>query len=215
MNSPNPPTTSHERIVPAEVSSGARYELLTSLVVPRPIGWLSTRSAEGIPNLAPFSYFVALAASPLLIGVSIGHRRNGPKDSLRNIRERGAFCVNIVTEPLLEAMNVTSGEYPPEVDEFERADLELSESTVVDAPYVARCPAVMECTLFREVDLGGAPATFLIGRAESVLLSPELERVPGMLAVRPESLRPVARFGGPLYGTIGEIFELGRPGSES
>ncbi|NIQ58759.1 MAG: flavin reductase family protein, partial [Gammaproteobacteria bacterium] len=76
----------------------------TSLVVPRPIGWISTRSGEGVPNLAPFSYFAAISATPMLVSVSIGARRGEPKDTLRNIRETGAFCANIVTERHLEAM---------------------------------------------------------------------------------------------------------------
>src|SRR3954463_16618920 len=100
-----------------------RYQLLTSLVVPRPIAWVSTRSAAGEPNLAPFSYFAALSATPFLVGVSIGHRRGIPKDTLANVRESGAFCVNLATEARLSALNETSGEYPPGVDEFALAGL--------------------------------------------------------------------------------------------
>nr|MDQ3309251.1 flavin reductase [Gemmatimonadota bacterium] len=86
----------------AELSGRERYQLLTSLVVPRPIAWVSTRSEAGAPNLAPFSYFAALSSSPFLVGISIGTREGEPKDSLRNIRTTGAFCVNVVTEAQLE-----------------------------------------------------------------------------------------------------------------
>ena len=103
---------------PSVLPARARYQLLTSLVVPRPIAWVSSRSAAGQPNLAPFSYFAALSATPFLVGVSIGHRRGAPKDTLRNVRETGAFCVNLAAEARLSALNETSGEFPPEVDEF-------------------------------------------------------------------------------------------------
>jgi flavin reductase (DIM6/NTAB) family NADH-FMN oxidoreductase RutF len=126
-----------------------RYQLLTSLVVPRPIAWVSTRSQAGQANLAPFSYFAALSATPFLVGVSVGSRAGAPKDTLRNVRETGAFCVNIATGPQLEQMNETSGEYGPEVDEFAHAGIALAESEVVWAPFVADCPAVLECRLFK------------------------------------------------------------------
>ena len=112
-----------ELVLPDELRGREQYELMTSLVVPRPIGWISTCSAGGVPNLAPFSYFAALAVRPMLVGVSVGHRRDGPKDTLVNIRETGEFCVNVVTSSLLEAMNKTSGDYGPDVDEFEVAGL--------------------------------------------------------------------------------------------
>ncbi len=195
----------------AEVTPRERYQLLTSLVVPRPIAWVSTRSPEGGLNLAPFSYFAALSASPFLVGVSVGHRGGVPKDTLRNVRATGAFCVNVVGEAWLRAMNDTSGEYPPEVDEFERAGVEPAWAESVDAPYVAGCPAVLECRLFREVELGEAPNTLLIGEALRVRLSEELRTAPGTLFVDTESLRPVARLWGDLYSLVGETPSLPRP----
>lgn len=144
------------RIDPAAVTARERYHLLTSLIVPRPIAWVSTRSRDGVPNLGPFSYFAALSPSPMLVGISIGARDGEPKDSLVNIRETGAFCVNIVGESQLEAMNLSSGEYPPEIDEFELVGLPLAEAESVRAPYVATAPAVLECRLTKEVELDGA-----------------------------------------------------------
>ncbi len=98
----------HRTLDPAAESARTRYQLLTSLVVPRPIGWISTWGEGDVPNLAPFSYFTALAASPMLVGLSVGHREHGPKDTLVNLRAREAFCVNIVDVAHLEAMNLTS-----------------------------------------------------------------------------------------------------------
>jgi flavin reductase (DIM6/NTAB) family NADH-FMN oxidoreductase RutF len=194
-----------------EISGRERYQLLTSLVVPRPIGWLSTFSHDGHANLAPFSYFTAVAATPMLVGVSIGHRKGAPKDSLRNILDTGAFCVNVVTEPQLEVMNATSGEYPPEVDEFETAGLPMARAAQVNAPYVANCPAVMECRLFKEVDLGEAPNTLVLGEVVAVRLLPELDRVPDSYYVDTKSLRPVGRLWGREYGLIEVTRGVGRP----
>ena len=149
------------RIIRTDAVDGReRYELLTSLVVPRPIGWVSTRGAGGVPNVAPFSFFSAVASSPMLVSLSIGTRGGVAKDSLRNILDRGAFCVNVVTEAQLEAMNRTAASLPPDADEFAFAELPVAEAETVDAPYVANCPAVLECELYRHLDLGDE-----IGRA--------------------------------------------------
>jgi flavin reductase (DIM6/NTAB) family NADH-FMN oxidoreductase RutF len=90
-------------IDPSEISARDRYQLITSLVVPRPIGWISTWDASGHVNLAPYSFFNAILASPMLVAVSIGQRKGTLKDTLLNLRSHGDFCVNVVTEPLLEA----------------------------------------------------------------------------------------------------------------
>jgi flavin reductase (DIM6/NTAB) family NADH-FMN oxidoreductase RutF len=199
------------RIDPTTLGKRERYHLMTSLVVPRPIGWVSSRSQSGVPNLAPFSYYNAVAATPMLIGVSIGHRRDLPKDTLLNIRETGVFCVNVVTERQLEQMNLTSGEHSPEVDEFEVAGLPLAESRVVPAPYVASCPAVLECRMTQEVELKGAAASLVIAEVVGILLSDELRMEEGTMRVSPESLLAVGRMGGDLYCTTGEITSLPRP----
>ena len=188
-----------------------RYQLLTSLVVPRPIAWVSTRSATGAANLAPFSYFAALSATPLLVGVSVGHRGTAPKDTLRNVRERGAFCVNFASEGHLSALNETSGEYPPEVDEFVRAGLPAAEGRAVAAPYVADAPAVLECRLFKEVELGAAPNTLLIGEVVLVHLSDAVPLAPGTLFADTRALRPVGRLWGDYYALLGETPALRRP----
>jgi flavin reductase (DIM6/NTAB) family NADH-FMN oxidoreductase RutF len=194
----------------AGLTGQQRYQLLTSLVVPRPIAWVSTRSEAGAANLAPFSYFAALSASPFLVGVSIGTRAGKPKDTLRNVRETGVFCVNLATEPHLVAMNETSGEYGPEVDEFVHAGLTLADAEN-GAPYVVEAPAVLECSLYQEVPLGGSPNTLLIGEVVRVRLSEALALHADTLFVEHESLRPLARLWGDHYSLLGEIRTLPRP----
>ena len=198
----------------AAIGPRERYQLLTSLVAPRPVAWVSTRSAAGRPNLAPFSYFSAVSATPFLVSVSIGSRRGAPKDSLRNIRETGVFCVNVATEALLREMNETSGEYGPEVNEFERAGVEMAWAESVEAPYVAVCPAVLECRLVKEVELEGSPNTLLIGEVLRVRLADEVPLVPGTHFADTAALRPVARLWGDHYSLFRETTELARPPAE-
>ena len=200
-----------DEYLPDELDGRVRYQLLTSLVVPRPIGWLGTRSAAGHDNLAPFSYFAALSASPMLVGVSIGHRRTGPKDSLANIRATGGFTVNVVDVDHLEAMNASSASAAPEVDEFALAGLEKAEAERIGAPYVAGAPAVLECRLEREVDLGDAPNTLVIGRVVAVRVRAGLPRIPDTEFVDTMELRPVGRLWGPAYLLPGEIVTRPRP----
>jgi flavin reductase (DIM6/NTAB) family NADH-FMN oxidoreductase RutF len=195
----------------AALGGRERYQLLTSLVVPRPIAWISTRSPEGRRNLAPFSYFAAVSATPFLVSVSIGSRGEVEKDTLRNIRQTGAFCVNLATEPHLAVMNETAGEYGPEVDEFDRAGIASAEAELVDAPCVAEAPGVLECRLFKVVELEGSPNTLVIGEVLRVRLSDDIPLAPGTLFADTTVLRPLARLWGDYYATIGETPSLPRP----
>jgi flavin reductase (DIM6/NTAB) family NADH-FMN oxidoreductase RutF len=200
------------RLLETRVLSGKeRYQLLTSLLVPRPIGWISSYSDAGVRNLAPFSYFAALSATPMYVGVSVGHRRAGPKDTLANVRSTRAFCVNVVTERHLQAMNATSADYSPDVDEFAAAGLTPADADHVYAPYVAACPAVLECALLKEVELEGAPNTLLIAEVMAVRLAPELVGEIGNRVVPPELLRPVGRLGSSAYALPGVVYHLQRP----
>jgi flavin reductase (DIM6/NTAB) family NADH-FMN oxidoreductase RutF len=205
-------------VIPSsELSGSQRYRLLTSLVVPRPIAWVGTRSLDGTPNLAPFSYFNAVSAAPMLVAVSIGSRRSREgegatdKDTLVNIRETGVFSVSVVAERQLEAMVRTSGEWAPAVDEFREAGLTAAECDSVAAPCVADAPAVLECTLFRLVELGASPNTLVLGEVEAVRLAPELvvDHATGHVDVR--SLRPVGRLGLDEYTLLGELRHVPRP----
>ena len=201
---------------PGDLTARARYELLTSLVVPRPIGWIGSWGPDGTANLAPFSYFAALSSSPLQVGVSVGHRRDSdggrvPKDTLRNVREQGAFAVHVVTEPFLEAMNATSAELSATESEFAGAGLEVVPARVIDAPTVAGAPVVLECRVRQEVPLGEAPNTLVIGEVVHLRVSEELGFAPGTHRVDPEALRPVARLGGADYALLGRVRTLPRP----
>jgi flavin reductase (DIM6/NTAB) family NADH-FMN oxidoreductase RutF len=200
------------RLIPmSELDKQERYQLITSLIVPRPIGWVSTRTPEGVPNLAPFSYFAALSTSPMLLGVSIASRKGAPKDTLVNIRSSGCFCVNVVSDRHVDAMNESAAEHPHGINEFELAGVRAAKGGLVSAPYVADCPAVFECRVFREVELDGESNVFVIGEVVAVRLEPALLTKPGSYLVDPEALRPVARLGGNFYAYLGPIRSLDRP----
>jgi len=200
----------HRAIEIAELSGRERYDLMTSLVVPRPIAWVSTWGPEGSPNLAPFSYFAALSTTPAIVGISIGARRGALKDTLVNARRSGALCVNVVGRRYLEAMNGTSAEVGPEVDEFDLVGLQVDRSDRVDAPFVAGCPAVLECLVLEEVDLPRSANVLLLAEVVRAQVDGELLE-DRRLAVDPARLAPVGRLGGGGYMTSGEFVFLSRP----
>src|SRR5262249_9855441 len=182
------------------------YFFLISAVVPRPIAFVSTVSAAGATNLAPFSYFNAIASVPPLITISINDRADDPKDTLRNIRETREFVGNVVSEPLLDAMVRTSGEWPRATSEFGPSGLTPGPSERVRAPYVAESPLQLECTLYREIPLGN---TFLV--VGEVILARVRDEVLTEGRVDPAKLAPVGRLGGELYAPLGPILRRPRP----
>ncbi|WP_115559651.1 flavin reductase family protein [Xanthomonas arboricola] len=141
---------------------GLPHDPFNAIVGPRPIGWIGSRSAEGIANLAPYSFFNAFNYPPPIVGfASIGR-----KDSLRNIEATGQFTWNLATRPLAEAMNASAAMVPSEVDEFALAGLQMAPSRLIDAPRVAASPVSFECRLSQLVQLhsasGQAVETWLV-----------------------------------------------------
>ncbi len=196
-------------LTPADLPAREAYRLLTSLVVPRPIAWVSTCGASGALNLAPFSFFNAVAGSPPTVMVSIGRRKGAPKDSLRNILETGEFVVNLVSEELVEAMNRTSGEYDYDVDEFALAGLETAPSIDVRPPRVARAAAALECRTSQIIPVEGSIYTLVLGRVLRYHLREGLLGPDGRADL--QVLRPVARLSGDEYASLGPVFSLSRP----
>jgi flavin reductase (DIM6/NTAB) family NADH-FMN oxidoreductase RutF len=144
-------------IDPAQLDTVSVYKLLVGAVVPRPIAWVSSRSREGVLNLAPFSFFTVASREPPMLALSIGPRTGGesyPKDTLSNLREQQQFVINIVSVELANAMHETSVNHPPEVDEFERAGVTPLNCEVVDVPRVGEAKISMECTVEHMLKLG-------------------------------------------------------------
>ncbi|MFF0447703.1 flavin reductase family protein [Streptomyces sp. NPDC004609] len=178
------------------------YRLLTGLVVPRPIAWVSTRGPDGVPNVAPHSFFNLVAHDPPHVLFSATDVR----DTLRNIRASGDFVVNTVSEDLAEAMNLTSADFPPAEDEFRWAGLTARPSVRVTAPRVAEAKAHLECRLAREIEIGGA--TLVIGEVVHIHVDPSVWHEG---RVSPRLLAPVCRLAGSSYARLGEVFSLARP----
>lgn len=149
-------------IDPTQHTVADNYKLLTNLVVPRPIAWVTTLGTDGVVNLAPFSFFNAVGSDPLYVVFSVGLNDAGEaKDTARNVRDSGEFVVNLVTEELFDAMNLSAADFPPGTSELEAAGLHAAPSERVKVPCVAEAQASLECRLYSELTLG--VSTLFIG----------------------------------------------------
>lgn len=193
-------------IDPGTVSPGDFYRFMISVVVPRPIAFVSTVSGDGRFNVAPFSYFNAITNKPPLLGISINQRRGVPKDTLRNIEATGEFVVNAVDEALGARMVHTSGEWPEDVDEFALAGLTPVPSDLIKPPRVGESPISMECRLHRAIELGNT--TFVVGEIVRAHVN-EAVLTEGKVDIA--KLRPLARLGGDGYSVVREVIQMARP----
>lgn len=202
-------TVPFQRIDPSGLSAREIYGLMISAIVPRPIALVSTTDGRGGRNLAPFSYFMGVASVPPTLAISSVSRRSGEKkDTLRNIEAGGEFVVNVVSEAMAEAMNLTSADYPYGEDEFAKAGLTPVPGEIVAAPRVAESPVQMECRVSRILEVGAQPAYLVLG--EIVLFHVREDVLTGG-RVDVMKLRPVARLGGSDYAHVREVFSMARP----
>lgn len=182
--------------------SRAIYKLLTAVVVPRPIAWVTTLSGDGVVNLAPHSFYnVACARPPIVQFCSVGK-----KDTLRNVRDRGEFVVNMASAPMLDAVNNSSARFAPDQSEVDRLDIEMEPSVRVSPPRVAGSPVSIECTLHSTHELGDSTLVLgdvvMISVAESAIVDghPQFDR-----------LDPLARLGKEEWARHPEVFSVPRP----
>ncbi|WP_328945802.1 flavin reductase family protein [Streptomyces sp. NBC_00250] len=177
------------------------YRLLTATVVPRPIAWVSTSSADGTDNLAPHSFFtIASVTPPVVQFTSVGR-----KDSLRNVEETGEFVVNLAPEGLFEQINATATDFPRGVSEFDACGVEREPSLRVKPPRVAGSPVALECELHSTLRIGDSTVVF--GRVVHAAVDESV-----MLDGHPEMalMRPLTRLGKNEWGTLGGIREIAR-----
>ncbi len=197
---------------PEMMSNQERYKLLIGSVVPRPIAFVSTISPDGVPNLAPFSFFMGVCSTPLTICFSPMYRGSDAekKDTLKNIEATGEFVVHIVSEDIAEQMNQTAGEYPYGVDEFEVAGLTKIPSEKVKPFRVKESPIQMECKLHQIVSLGDniGSANLVIGRVVQLHFASDVYEN-GRINL--EKLKPIARLAGSAYARVTDTFEMERP----
>jgi flavin reductase (DIM6/NTAB) family NADH-FMN oxidoreductase RutF len=192
-----------------------KNSIFNAIVAPRPIGWISTVSGSGVCNLAPFSYFNGISATPPMVMFAANAPEDrDEKDTLANVRATGEFVVNFVSWAHREAMNRTSAPVRHGVDEFEVAGLAKEPSAKVKPPRVAGAPAHLECAMLRIVDFppqapGERTSSVVFGRVVAVHIAEEFLDANGRFDT--PGARPIARLGGFSYATLGEIFEMRRP----
>lgn len=178
------------------------YRLLTSLVVPRPIAWVSSLAADGTGNLAPHSFFtVASARPPVVQFTSVG-----AKDTLRNVRETGEFVVNLASRPLLDLVNNSSARFDAGTDEAQALGVAMEPSVQVSPPRVVDSPASIECTLHSVIEVGDSFLVLGDVVAMTVHEAALVDGVPSMV-----HLEPVSRLGGSEWGMPPDVVEVTRP----
>ena len=205
------------QIDPRELKGSAAYSLFISTLVPRPIAWVSTLSPAGQPNLAPFSFFMGVTSDPPTLAVAIGRRRGQLKDTARNLEARGEFVVNVVTEATARAMVYTSGDFPPEVNEFEAAGLTALPSVQVAPPRVAESPIHLECryhsTLTLPANRRHSTHHVVIGEVVGIHIRDDVIGADGKIDIK--KIRPLARLGYMDYTSVTEVFTMAPQGNQA
>ncbi|MES1195345.1 MAG: flavin reductase family protein [Steroidobacter sp.] len=194
------------KIDPGQQTEADNYKLRTNLVGPRPIAWITSVNEAGVVNLAPFSFFNAVSSDPLQLVISVGLRDNDSlKDTGANIIRTNEFVVNMVTEELITAMNISAADFPPDVSELDAAGLHVAPGEKVKTPRVAESPVSFECVLRAQLPVG--TNTLFVGEVVMMHVADPL--------IRPrfhiDGFAPIGRLGSPsMYCRTSDRFELPR-----
>ncbi len=197
------------KILASDLTVPETYKLLTGVVVPRPIAWISTLSEAGHVNLAPFSCFTFVSSEPPMIGVSIGGGMRGLKDTPGNMRRTGEFVVNIADDSMIQQVHATSFDFPPDVSEAEKFGLATIPSDIVGCPRLRDVPVSMECRFSTAAKFGQGATEFYVGEVVCFHIRDELYQSG---KVHTAQLRPICRIAGPNYATLGPIVTQSAPG---
>jgi len=198
---------------PSDMEDPAPYHLLTSIVAPRPIAWISTITKNDAPNLAPFSFFTAVAGFPPTIMFSVSFRRKEPrvKDTLNNVSEVAEFVCHIVDEDMAAAMVKTAMDWPADINEMDAAGLTAVPSDDIKPLRVLEAPVAMECKVTQIIPVENATNVMVLGCILRFHIRDDLYR-PELGLVDTVAMRPITRLGGPVeYTRIGELFYLPVP----
>jgi flavin reductase (DIM6/NTAB) family NADH-FMN oxidoreductase RutF len=190
---------------PQHLSAEDAYKLLTGVVVPRPIAWVSTLSPLHTVNAAPFSSFTFVANDPPMLAINIGRRGAEIKDTARNILARREFVVNIADFPLLDALHGSAVEHPAHVSETELLGIATEPSEKILTPRIALAPVSMECVLHNVLELGASRSHLVIGE---VLLFHVRDSICEDGKIDTLKLNPICRLGGPTYARLGELVRM-------
>ncbi|NQV55843.1 MAG: flavin reductase family protein [Rhodospirillales bacterium] len=204
---------------PNTTDHGLAHDPFKSCVVPRPIGWISSLSPDGVANLAPYSQFQNLSFNPpyVMFSANEGVDNRGRKDSVVNVEQTGEFVWNMATYDLREAVNISARDFPPDVDEFEAAGVTKAASLTVKAPRVAESPVHFECEYYTTLRLpglgknGGGAADMVIGHVKLIHVDDAALDENGKLDI--PRLKPIARLGYYDYTYVEHVFEMKIPGA--
>lgn len=197
---------------PKDLSIPEMYQHMVSFITPRPIAWVSTISNEGIGNLAPFSFFNGVSASPPTLIFSPVNRRDGSKkDTILNIEQNGEFVVSVVSYANAQKMNLSSADFPSDDDEAAACDLETLPSKLIKPTCLKVASVNLECKLLQIVNIGEGPlaANLVIGEIVYLHIDDSILNEKG--AIDPLKLDNVGRLGGASYATTRDLFDLPRP----
>jgi flavin reductase (DIM6/NTAB) family NADH-FMN oxidoreductase RutF len=193
------------RIAAKDLETEATYKLITGIVVPRPIAWVTTLSSSGVVNLAPFSFFTCVSPKPPLMAISVGRNAGIYKDTARNILAGEEYVIHIADFSHLEALHLSSTEYPPDVSEVEAAGLATVASDEVKVPRLRDAPVAMECRFRNCIEFGHTRNRLIVGEVVVFHLRDGLVK-DGKVATG--ELDPIARLGGPTYARLGEVLTM-------
>jgi len=193
------------RIDPAYLDAETAYRLITGVVVPRPIAWVTTLSNSGVVNLAPFSAFTFVSPKPPMLAISVGRKGGIYKDTAQNILNNEEYVVHIADSSLMTAVHESSTEHPPDVSEVEELRLSTLPGERIKVPRLAAAPVAMECRFRQCLEFGETRSRLIIGE---VLVFHIRDGLLNNGKIETEALDPIARIAGPRYARLGEITTL-------
>ena len=193
------------RIDPAYLDPETAYRLITGVVVPRPIAWVTSLSATGVLNLAPFSAFTFVSPKPPMLAISVGRKGNTYKDTAQSILNNEEYVVHIADSSLMNAVHESSTEHPPEVSEVDELGLATLPGERIKVPRLAAAPIAMECRFRQCLEFGETRSRLIVGE---VLVFHIKDGLLNNGKIETEALDPIARIAGPRYAKLGEIVTL-------
>jgi flavin reductase (DIM6/NTAB) family NADH-FMN oxidoreductase RutF len=193
------------RIDPAYLDPETAYRLITGVVVPRPIAWVTSLSATGVLNLAPFSAFMFVSPKPPMLAISVGRKRNVYKDTAQNILNNEEYVVHIADSSLMTAVHESSTEHPPDVSEVDELGLATLPGERIKVPRLAAAPIAMECRFRQCLEFGETRSRLIVGE---VLVFHIRDGLLNNGKIETEALDPICRIAGPRYAKLGEIVTL-------
>jgi flavin reductase (DIM6/NTAB) family NADH-FMN oxidoreductase RutF len=193
------------RIDPAYLEAETAYRLITGVVVPRPIAWVTTLSNSGVVNLAPFSAFTFVSPKPPMLAISVGRKGGIYKDTAQNILNNEEYVVHIADSSLMTAVHESSTEHPPDVSEVEELRLSTLPGERIKVPRLAAAPVAMECRFRQCLEFGETRSRLIVGE---VLVFHIRDGLLQNGKIETRALDPIARIAGPRYAKLGEIITL-------